>query len=153
MKVSSNLIFSDDKKKKKIQKITLKLILPAGEAKNNSVLGPLLGQHQINIMSFCNEFNVKSVKDYVSGIPLPVSVEVGKDRTYGIKIRYPYLSLFINQISETKNFNEKILKISFLYDVLKIFSFFLNRDELSIALLIFGYLTSGNKKYIYKFVF
>jgi hypothetical protein len=152
MKVSSHLVLSDDKKKKKNQKITLKLVLPAGEAKNNAVLGPLLGQHQINIVSFCNEFNVKSLKDYTAGILLPVSVLLGKDKTYTMKIRHPSLSFFLNQIGDLQK-NENIFKIYFFYDVLKIFSFFLNKEEHSVALLIFGYLSSGNKKYKYKFIF
>lgn len=149
MKVQSRTILSDNKKVKGSQKVTLKLILPSGEAKNNSVLGPLLGQHQINIMSFCNEFNTKSVLKCVNGVPLAVYVSVGKDRTYVMNIGYPSLAFFLNQISEKKN-NQKIYNISKLYDVAKFLSFFLGKDLKAATLLILGYLSSGSNKYNYK---
>jgi len=149
MKVQSRTVLSDNKKIKNFQKVTLKLILPCGEAKNNSVLGPLLGQHQINIMSFCNEFNTKSVLKYSNGIPLAVYVSVGKDRTYVMNIGHPSLSFFLNQISEKKT-NQKNFNISKLYDVAKFLSFFLEKDIKSVTFLILGYLSSGSRKYNYK---
>lgn len=151
MKISSRLILAEDKKNKISQKVTLKLMLPVGEAKNNSVLGPLLGQHQINIMSFCNEFNTKSLLKYNTGVMVPVHVLLGKDRTYTLNIRFPTLSFFFEQLIELDKFTKKI-QFSKFYDIVRIFSFFLDKDEKSVLYMCLGYLTSGNKKYTYKFV-
>jgi ribosomal protein L11 len=143
MKITSRIILAEDKAKKGFQKVTLKLNLISGEAKNNSILGPLLGQHQINIMSFCNEFNAKSLLKYNSGVLLPVFVNLKKDKTYDLDIRHPYFSVFIDQFLFSKN-NSKILKVEKIYDIIKIFSFFLKKDEYSISRMIFGHLSSYN---------
>jgi len=139
VKITSRLILAEDKLKKGFQKVTLKMVLPAGEAKNNAVLGPLLGQHQINIVSFCNEFNAKSLALFEMGVFLPVFVSLKKDKTYSLSINRPSLSFFLFQIVEVDGFSFKLEK---LFDVVKILSFFLNQSENSTARLVFGYMSS-----------
>lgn len=151
MKISSRLLLAEDKKKGAVQKVKLKMVLPAGEAKNNALLGPLLGQHQINIMSFCNEFNNKSLLTYVTGVPLPFTVKLNKDKTYIINLRYPTLSFLLDQITLLEN-NVKIFKITEFFDVIKIFSYFLEKNYFSVLFLVLGYLNCGRKKYKYKFI-
>lgn len=154
MKITSRLILAEDKAKKGFQQVTLKLVLPVGEAKNNTVLGPLLGQHQINIMSFCNEFNNKSVVDFMTGIPVPVFVNLKKDKTYLLNIRYPTLSFFFSQIINKEQVFEglekKVISIEKLYDVIKIYSHFLSKNEKEVMFLVFGYLSSFKNKIIIK---
>lgn len=145
MKITSRLILAEDKAKKGFQKVTLKLMLPSGEAKNNSVLGPLLGQHQINIMSFCNEFNSKSQILYQVGVPIPTFVYLKKDKTYVMDLRFPTLSFFLDQINKGLGKNREYL-INEFYDVIKFLSFFLKKDVKSISYLVFGYLSSSNDK-------
>jgi hypothetical protein len=152
MKLQSFLTLSGDKKSKNFQKITLKLILPAGEAKNNSIIGPLLGQHQINIMSFCNEFNSKSLLKYNIGVLLKIYVFLKKDKTYTIMIDNPPLSFLLNQIVERKN-DIKFFNITLLYDIVQILSFFLGKDLRATSLLLLGYLNSGKKTYKYKLLY
>ena len=152
MKIGSRLLLEEDKKNKGFQKVTLKMVLLVGEAKNNSVIGPLLGQHQINIMSFCNEFNNKSQQIYVSGVPLRIKVKLKKDRTYEILFNSPELLFFLDQILISKVGNVKNFSITEFYDVVKIFSFFLKKDLYSTLYLILGYLTSSSKKYKFNFI-
>jgi large subunit ribosomal protein L11 len=141
MKITSRIILAEDKAKKGFQRVTLKLMLPVGEAKNNPILGPLLGQHQINIMSFCNEFNAKSVLKYQQGVMVPVFVNLKKDKTYELDIRYPNISFFIDQFLEIKG-NVKSIPLEKIYDIIKILSFFLKKDVKSISIMVFGYLSS-----------
>lgn len=145
MKITSRIILSEDKLKKGAKAVTLKMVLPVGEAKNNSVLGPLLGQHQINIMSFCNEFNNKSLSKFESGVIVPVFVNLKKDKTYNLNIRYPYLSSFLDQFL-IKEGNSRFILIEKLFDIVNIFSFFLKQELKSVTSLVFGYLSSYNIK-------
>lgn len=141
MKITSRIILAEDKAKKGFQKVTLKLVLPVGEAKNNPILGPLLGQHQINIMSFCNEFNNKSLLKYQQGVVVPVFVNLKKDKTYELDIRYPTISSFVDQYLEIKG-NIRTISLEKIYDIIKILSFFLKKDVSSMAVMVFGYFSS-----------
>jgi ribosomal protein L11 len=145
MKITSRIILAEDKVKKGFKKVNLKLILPAGEAKNNSVLGPLLGQHQINIMSFCTEFNNKSLLKYQAGVNVPVFVTLNKDKTYYLDIRYPHVFSFIMQHLDVVN-KSKTISIEKFYDVISILSFFLRKDVHSVSYMVFGYLSSYSIK-------
>ena len=49
--------------------------IPAGQASPAPPLGPILGQHSLNIAQFCKDFNERT-KDYKEGIPLPCHVYV-----------------------------------------------------------------------------
>jgi len=144
MKITSRIILSEDKLKKGVKDVTLKMILPVGEAKNNSILGPLLGQHQINIMSFCNEFNNKSVLKYQLGVLVPVFVNLKKDKTYTLDIRYPYFSSFLEQFLVRESSSSIYIVAEKLFDIIKIFSFFQKQSLISVSYYVFGYLSSYN---------
>ena len=49
--------------------------IPAGQASPAPPLGPILGQHSLNIAQFCKDFNERT-KDYQEGIPLPCHVYI-----------------------------------------------------------------------------
>ena len=55
-----------------MKKITgyIKLQLPAGKANPSPPVGPALGQHGVNIMAFCKDFNAKSASQGDMIIPL-----------------------------------------------------------------------------------
>ena len=143
MKLGSRLILAEDKAKKIFRPITLKLVLSVGEAKNNAVLGPLLGQHQLNIISFCNEFNLKSQLYFAVGIPLRVFVTLQKDKTYKIFYNPPSLNFFIFQIQK----EDGSINIESLYDILLMYAFFFKKRDLSsLARELLGYLSSYNKR-------
>ena len=57
--------------KKKINAY-IKLQLPAGKANPSPPVGPALGQHGVNIMAFCKEFNAVTKAD--AGLVIPVVI-------------------------------------------------------------------------------
>jgi large subunit ribosomal protein L11 len=64
------------------KKITgmIKLQIPAGQANPAPPVGPALGQHGVNIMAFCKEFNAKT-KDQ-PGMIIPVVITVFQDKSF-----------------------------------------------------------------------
>jgi large subunit ribosomal protein L11 len=65
----------------------IKLQIPAGKANPAPPVGPSLGQHGVNIMEFCKQFNARTQKDGDSIIP--VIITVYKDRTFTFITRTP----------------------------------------------------------------
>ena len=80
--------------KKPIQ-TKIKLQVPAGEANPAPPVGPILGQHGLNIMEFCNAFNEKTKEQ--RGIVLPVEITVYKDRSFDFIIKQPPVSELIKK--------------------------------------------------------
>ena len=62
-------------------KTVIKLQIPAGAANPAPPVGPALGQHGVNIMDFCKQFNEKTRK-LEQGVPIPVVITVFEDRTF-----------------------------------------------------------------------
>jgi len=58
----------------------VKLQLPAGKANPSPPVGPALGQHGLNIMAFCKDFNARSAP--LGDTIVPVVITVYADRTY-----------------------------------------------------------------------
>ena len=71
---------------KKITKV-IKLQIPAGKANPAPPSGPALGQAQVNIPSFCSQFNEQS-KDKM-GYILPVVITVYEDRSFTFVLKTP----------------------------------------------------------------
>jgi large subunit ribosomal protein L11 len=65
----------------------IKLQIPAGKANPAPPVGPSLGQHGVNIMEFCKQFNARTQKDGDSIIPVVITVY--KDRTFTFITRTP----------------------------------------------------------------
>ena len=65
----------------------IKQQIPAGKANPAPPVGPSLGQHGVNIMEFCKQFNARTQKDGDSIIP--VIITVYKDRTFTFITRTP----------------------------------------------------------------
>lgn len=59
----------------------IKLQVPAGKANPSPPVGPALGQHGVNIMEFCKEFNAKT-KNMEQNIPVPVIITVFNDKSF-----------------------------------------------------------------------
>lgn len=65
----------------------IKLQIPAGKANPAPPVGPSLGQHGVNIMEFCKQFNAKTQKD--EGSIIPVVITVYKDRSFTFITKTP----------------------------------------------------------------
>jgi len=76
-------------------KVVLKLNLPAGAANPAPPVGPALGQHGVNIMEFCNQYNEKT-KDK-RGQLIPAEVTIYEDRTFTFITKLPPVSELIKQ--------------------------------------------------------
>ncbi|WP_136255945.1 MULTISPECIES: 50S ribosomal protein L11 [Halomonadaceae] len=65
---------------KKVQAY-IKLQVAAGKANPSPPVGPALGQHGVNIMEFCKQFNAET-QDKEAGLPTPVVITVYSDRSF-----------------------------------------------------------------------
>jgi large subunit ribosomal protein L11 len=81
------------KKKKVIGEI--KLQLPAGQANPSPPVGPALGQHGVNIMGFCRDFNAKTQSQ--AGMIIPVVITVYQDRSFSFITKTPPVSVLIKK--------------------------------------------------------
>ena len=67
--------------------VKVKLQIPAGKANPAPPIGPALGQHGINIMEFCKQYNA-ATKDKGDSI-VPVEISIYKDRTFTFILKTP----------------------------------------------------------------
>lgn len=77
--------------KKEVAKI--KLQIPAGAANPSPPVGPALGQHGLNIMGFCKEFNARTMEQ--KGTITPVVITVYADRSFTFITKTPPASVLI----------------------------------------------------------
>ena len=79
------------------KKITgiIKLQIPAGQANPAPPVGPALGQHGVNIMAFCKEYNAKT-KDQ-PGMIIPVVITVYQDKSFTFITKSPPASVLLKK--------------------------------------------------------
>jgi large subunit ribosomal protein L11 len=80
--------------KKKINAF-IKLQLPAGKANPAPPVGPALGQHGVNIMGFCKDFNARSAK--LGDTIIPVVITVYADRSFTFIMKSPPASVLLKK--------------------------------------------------------
>jgi len=68
-------------------KAVIKLQIPAGKANPAPPVGPALGQHGLNIMAFCKEYNERTAKQ--EGSIIPVEITVFEDRSFTFITKTP----------------------------------------------------------------
>ena len=73
----------------------IKLQLPAGKATPAPPVGPALGQHGVNIMGFCKEFNAKTANQ--AGLIIPVVITVYQDRSFSFISKTPPAAVLIKK--------------------------------------------------------
>ena len=74
---------------------TIKLQLEAGKANPSPPVGPALGQHGVNIMAFCKDFNARTQKD--AGLTIPVVITVFADRSFSFITKTPPVPVLIKK--------------------------------------------------------
>jgi len=93
----------------------IKLQIPAGQANPAPPVGPALGQHGVNIMGFCKEFNAATKSD--AGLVIPVVITVYQDKSFTFITKSPPASVLLKKAagitagSKTPN-KEKVGKVT-----------------------------------------
>jgi large subunit ribosomal protein L11 len=76
----------------------VKLQLPAGKATPAPPVGPALGQHGVNIMEFCKQFNAKTADQ--PGMIIPVVITVYADRSFTFIMKTPPASVLLKKAAK-----------------------------------------------------
>src|SRR5437868_5136880 len=86
-----------NKSKTMAKKVTgqIKLQIPAGQANPAPPVGPALGQHGVNIMAFCKEFNAATKND--AGLVIPVVITVFQDKSFTFITKSPPASVLLKK--------------------------------------------------------
>jgi len=77
-------------------KTQIKLQIPAGGANPAPPVGPALGQHGVNIMDFCRQFNDRT-KNMEAGMTIPAVITVYDDRTFSFITKMPPMAALIKK--------------------------------------------------------
>ena len=83
----------------------VKLQIPAGKATPAPPVGPALGQHGLNIMGFCKEFNEKTNKQ--AGLIIPVVITVYQDHTFSFITKTPPVPVLIKKALGIESASDK----------------------------------------------
>ena len=73
----------------------IKLQIPAAKATPAPPVGPALGQHGVNIMGFCKEFNERTAAQ--AGLIIPVVITVYQDRSYSFITKTPPAAVLLKK--------------------------------------------------------
>ncbi|MBF0376085.1 MAG: 50S ribosomal protein L11 [Desulfamplus sp.] len=76
----------------------VKLQVQAGKANPSPPIGPALGQHGVNIMEFCKQFNARTANDV--GSIIPVVITVFQDRTFTFITKTPPASMLLRKAAQ-----------------------------------------------------
>ncbi len=79
---------------KKVQAV-VKLQIPAGKANPSPPVGPALGQHGVNIMEFCKNFNAQTASQ--EGMIVPVVVTIYQDRSFTFVVKTPPAAVLLKR--------------------------------------------------------
>ncbi|OED36275.1 50S ribosomal protein L11 [Chromatiales bacterium (ex Bugula neritina AB1)] len=79
----------------------IKLQVPAGQANPSPPVGPALGQHGVNIMEFCKQFNA-ATQSMEQGAPVPVTITVYNDRSFSYIMKTPPASYLLKKAAGVK---------------------------------------------------
>ena len=74
----------------------LKITIQSKKASPAPPISPILGQHGLNIITFCKEFNLKSTK-YKDNLMLPVTIYFEKNKINRVVISLPSTTLFLKK--------------------------------------------------------
>ncbi len=79
----------------------VKLAITAGKANPAPPVGPALGQHGVNIMGYCKEYNEKT-KDQ-AGLIIPVEITIYEDRSYTFILKTPPASVLLKKAANIQS--------------------------------------------------
>ncbi|MGE0762446.1 MAG: 50S ribosomal protein L11 [Bdellovibrionales bacterium] len=79
----------------------IKLQIPAGKANPAPPVGPALGQHGVNIMEFCKQFNARTQKE--GDMIIPVIISVFSDRSFTFITKTPPVSILLKKAAKIES--------------------------------------------------
>jgi large subunit ribosomal protein L11 len=79
----------------------IKLQIPAGKANPAPPVGPALGQHGVNIMEFCKQFNARTQKE--GDMIIPVIITVFSDRSFTFITKTPPVSILLKKAAKLES--------------------------------------------------
>jgi large subunit ribosomal protein L11 len=79
-------------------KATVKLQIPAGKANPAPPVGPALGQHGLNIMDFCKQFNAKTAG--IEDMVIPALITIYTDKTFTFVLKSPPASELLKKAAK-----------------------------------------------------
>ncbi len=85
-----------------MKKITgqVKLQIPAGKANPAPPVGPALGQHGVNIMEFCKQFNAATQQQAKDGLIIPVIITIYQDRSFTFLLKTPPAAILLKKVKK-----------------------------------------------------
>lgn len=81
----------------------IKLQIPAGKANPAPPVGPALGQHGVNIMQFCKEFNAKTQAQAAENLIIPVIITVFSDKSFTFITKTPPVPVLLKKAAKIES--------------------------------------------------
>ncbi len=81
----------------------IKLQIPAGKANPAPPVGPALGQHGVNIMEFCKQFNAKTQAQASENLIIPIVITVFSDRSFTFITKTPPAAVLIKKAAKIES--------------------------------------------------
>ena len=78
----------------------IKLQVPAGQANPSPPVGPALGQHGLNIMNFCKEYNARTADK--GDLIIPVEISAFEDRSFSFILKTPPASVLLKKAANVQ---------------------------------------------------
>ena len=79
----------------------VKFQIPAGKATPAPPVGPALGQHGVNLMGFCKEFNERTAKE--AGMVIPVVITIYQDKSFTFITKTPPAALLLKKAANIES--------------------------------------------------
>ncbi len=87
----------------------IKLQIPAGKANPSPPVGPALGQHGVNIMEFCKQFNAKTSDK--GGLIIPVVITVYHDKSFTFITKTPPAAVLLKKTANLQKASSEPNKV------------------------------------------
>ncbi|NCN42053.1 50S ribosomal protein L11 [bacterium] len=81
----------------------IKLQIPAGKANPAPPVGPALGQHGVNIMAFCKDFNARTQPQMKDDLIIPVVITVFADKSFTFITKTPPVAILLKKAAKIKS--------------------------------------------------
>ena len=81
----------------------IKLQIPAGKANPAPPVGPALGQHGVNIMEFCKQFNAKTQPQAAENLIIPVIITVFSDKSFTFITKTPPVPVLLKKAAKIES--------------------------------------------------